>query len=385
MLDNSKQVHPTLDCMASISGSTSSPPKGTSEKPVVVRVKRKSNQSRLDALWLEINERPLKRPLLDFEQLTIGGESDHGRVKELKTKKVFVQHVETVNSKEATIDILQSFVPSSADAVQDIPKNKERKQNIFRKNNKQEQLLSKARQNQEILAQNARFEQIWRSRRGNKETSHDKELHDMCHFYDIVRIDVEERSNEMQEQEVLSLEDQRILRSYLPLLREFIPSAAAQIETDVRDYMSKQAADDYVYDYYTIRDDMDIGDEDSLSPFPLVQVEDEDFYDGLDDESEYESDDSNAEAHPRNDYPDEISEEEDEVDGESEASADEIEEDNDDASSRSSEFEELMQGLSEDAGQYEDGIYDDDDTFDYEDDDNFDYDDDDDDDGDAWR
>uniref|UniRef100_A0A251JML1 Transcription factor Iwr1 domain-containing protein n=1 Tax=Manihot esculenta TaxID=3983 RepID=A0A251JML1_MANES len=367
--------------MASVSGSTSSPPKCTSEKPVVVRVKRKSNQSRLDAFWLEINERPLKRPLLDFEKLSIDCESGHGKVEELKTKKVFVQHVETVNSTEATIDILQSFVPNSTDAVEVIPKSKERKQ-IFRKDNKQEQLLSKARKNQEILAQNARFEQIWRSRRGNKETSHDKELRDMCHFYDIVRVDVEERSNELQD-EVMSLEDQRILSSYLPLLREFIPSAAAQIETDVRDYMSKQ--DDYVYDYYTIRDDMDIGDEDSLSPFPLVQVEDEDFYDGLDDESEYESDDSNAEDHPRNDYPDEISEEEDEVEEESEASSGELE-DADDASSTSSESEKSRHGLSEDAVQYEDGIYDDEDAFDYEDDDNFDYDDDDgDDDGNAWR
>lgn len=31
----------------------------------------------------------------------------------------------------------------------------------------------------------------------------------------------------------MSLEDQRLLSSYLPLLREFIPNAAAEVETDL--------------------------------------------------------------------------------------------------------------------------------------------------------
>lgn len=30
---------------------------------------------------------------------------------------------------------------------------------------------------------------------------HDKELREMCHFYDVVRVDAEERSNEVQEQQ----------------------------------------------------------------------------------------------------------------------------------------------------------------------------------------
>ncbi|XP_037497897.1 RNA-directed DNA methylation 4 isoform X2 [Jatropha curcas] len=342
--------------MATVGESSSTPPKFIDEKPVVVRVKRKANQSRLDAFWLEINERPSKRPLLDFEKLSIGGESSSSptKVEELRTKKVFVQHIETVNHSKATID------PSSGDVVEGIAKNREQKQ-TFRNDSKQEQLLSKARKNQEILAQNARFQQIWRSRRRNKEESHDKKLHDMCHFYDVVRIDAE-----MEEEEVMSLEDQRILASYLPLLREFIPSAAAQVESDVHDYMSKQ--DDYVYDYYTVRDDMDIDDKDSLSPFPLVRVEDEEFYDGPDDESDYDSDDSNAEDHPRNDYPDETSLEEDEDEEKSEASTAESEE-HGDSTTGSSEFEELRRRLSKDAVIFEDGNYDDDDAFDYEGDD----------------
>lgn len=48
------------------------------------------------------------------------------------------------------------------------------------------------------LAKNARFEQIWKSRKGDKEVVHDKALHEICHFYDIVRVDNEEKSKEAQ-------------------------------------------------------------------------------------------------------------------------------------------------------------------------------------------
>lgn len=41
------------------------------DKPVIVRVKRKLGQSPLEALWIEINERPVKRPLLDFQKLSL--------------------------------------------------------------------------------------------------------------------------------------------------------------------------------------------------------------------------------------------------------------------------------------------------------------------------
>ncbi|XP_050220293.1 RNA-directed DNA methylation 4 isoform X2 [Mercurialis annua] len=351
--------------MADMGESSSTALNSTSEKPVVIRVKRKSYHSRLDAFWLEINERPLKRALLDFQKLSVT--DAESKVEELKTKKVFVQHVETVSNSDAIIDVLQSFVvPSSSSAVEVIPKGEERKPSL-KKDSKQEQLLSKARQSKEVSAQNARFEQIWRRRRGNKEASQDKALHDMCHFYDIVRVDVEGQSSEMQEQEVMSLEDQELLSSFLPLLREFIPSAAADIESDMSGNISKPAsADDYVYDYYTARDDIDMDDGDSLCPFPLVQVEDEDFYDGPDDESDYESDDSNAEHHPWNEYPDEE---------ESGTSSNESEED-DDRSSRSSEIEERLHGRSKVGVPSRGGGIDDDDdgndTFDdYEDDDNF--------------
>lgn len=38
----------------------------------------------------------------------------------------------------------------------------------------------------------------------------------------------------------ISVEDSRLLSSYLPLLRDFIPSAAEEIEADMRSYMSAQ-------------------------------------------------------------------------------------------------------------------------------------------------
>lgn len=52
----------------------------------------------------------------------------------------------------------------------------------------------------QAAAKNARFEQIWRSRKGNKEVMHGK-LREMCQFYDVVRVDDEERVNEVRQHE----------------------------------------------------------------------------------------------------------------------------------------------------------------------------------------
>lgn len=329
--------------MAVVGESSSALPKTTEDKPVIVRVKRKVHQSPLDAFWLEINERPQKRPLLDLAKLSLS-DSPGKEAEELKSKKVFVRHVETVSSFDTTVDIVKSFVdPTTNDTSESRTKSEERR-HPSKKGNKQDQILSKARQAQEVTAKNARFEQIWRSRKGSKEVS-DEKLQEMCHFYDVIRVDVEERSNELKQQEELSMEDQRILQSYLPLLREFIPSAALEVESDLR-AQKQESEDEYVYDVYAINDEMDISDGGSSHPFPLVQVDDEDFYDGPD-ESEYETDDSNAENNPNFDYPDEESEDEEKESG-SEASGNESEQD-ECASDRSSEPKNLEQyGFSED-------------------------------------
>ncbi|BAT84647.1 hypothetical protein LR48_Vigan03g160800 [Vigna angularis] len=313
-------------------------------KPVVVRVKRKPSQSPLDAFWLEINERPLKRSLLDLGNLTISGSAQKV---EFHNKKVFVQHVETISSSEVTFDIVQSFVDPGSSCASILKSKFEERKNFFKRNNKQDQLLVKAKQEKESLAKDARFEQIWKRRKGNKGTgsTHDKELQEICNFYDIVRVDNEEKKKEVQQQEI-SLEDQRLLSSYLPLLREFIPNAAEEVEADLIAHLSGHSkGENYVYDLYTVTDEMDINPEDTLASYPLVQVEEEeDYYDGPDD-SDYESDDSNAENNPLNDYPDEISEEDEEEVEDSESESEGV---NGDASNESSNEDTEHHGFSKD-------------------------------------
>ncbi|KAI6673425.1 hypothetical protein NL676_001331 [Syzygium grande] len=297
--------------MEAVGESSSGRPKsdgdGDGDKPLIVRVKRKAFQSPVDAFWLEINERPLKRRFLDFENLSISDSSV--KENELKIKRVLVKHVESTNSSEADFDLLQSFLPRSAE-VSGSNTIMEDRRRAFKKDNIQEELLSKAREAKETIAKNARFEQIWRRRKGSEEDTDNKAFHEMYQFYDVVRVDGEEKTSTVPKEEDLSLDDQRMLSSYLPLLREFIPSAAAEIESDLKVHKSEQGAtDDYIYDYYTVNDDVDMWKDDSISKFPLVQVDEDDYFDGLD-ESDIESDDSNAEDNPLNDYPDEESEEE---------------------------------------------------------------------------
>ncbi|XP_051134746.1 RNA-directed DNA methylation 4 [Andrographis paniculata] len=315
--------------------STSSCP----NKPVIVRVKRKAFQSALDAFWLEIHERPLKKPLLDFGNLSISDASS-SKNEELKIKKVLVQRVDTVISSEDTFDVVQSFVPNSSNALRSEEKNKEARSNI-KTVNRRDQLLTKVKESHEVLSRNARFEQVWRSRKGIKETTADEALHDMCRLYDVVRVDAEEHEVKVQKRDT-DLEDCRMMAQYLPLLKEVLPTAAEEIENDV----SKQG---YVYDVYAVNEDASPMELDFNFPFPLVQVdEDEDYYDGPDVDSEYESDDSNAENNPLNDYPDEEdSEDEDESTSKSSSALDS----EDDESRTSSEESESG---SESAVLYED-------------------------------
>lgn len=47
-------------------------------------------------------------------------------------------------------------------------------------------------------AKEARFEQIWKSRKVNKGTSVENALQEICQFYDIVRVDSQEQIKEVQ-------------------------------------------------------------------------------------------------------------------------------------------------------------------------------------------
>ena len=52
----------------------------------------------------------------------------------------------------------------------------------------------------QLLAKNARFKQIWKSRKENGTHASDDALRDMYHFYDVERVDAGETSG-VQEQE----------------------------------------------------------------------------------------------------------------------------------------------------------------------------------------
>ncbi|GKD46814.1 hypothetical protein Tco_1271459, partial [Tanacetum coccineum] len=71
---------------------------------------------------------------------------------ELKGKKFFVQHVETVSSSDVAVDILQSFVaskPDSANGLDSKPKHEDQRRSN-KTDNKQKLLLGKAKETQEF-------------------------------------------------------------------------------------------------------------------------------------------------------------------------------------------------------------------------------------------
>ncbi|CAN6459062.1 unnamed protein product [Victoria cruziana] len=266
-------------------------------KTVIVRVKRKRCQQPIEAFWLEINERPQKRTVLHFSSLTISDSDDTGL---LKNKKFLVQHVETVRCSDEINDILQLVMPQSNDAVA-LRKRLEERRQTFKQGKIQGQGLVMARERHEELAKNARFEQIWQSRKGTRPQKDDESMRSLCQFYDIVRID----GLEMPDiQRTWEYDD---MLSYLPLLREFIPSAAEEIQASLMRNASKQ--DDYEYDLYAVEEDTTMDSVYGSSSYPLVQVNDDDFCFENTLECDYETDDSNAEDNPHFDYPDGPSEE----------------------------------------------------------------------------
>ncbi|EYU45683.1 hypothetical protein ABFS82_14G066100 [Erythranthe guttata] len=295
-------------------------PAANAVKPIVVSVKRKAFHSPLDAFWLEIQERPLKKPTIDIAKLSISGASS-SRVEEPGPQKILVQHLETVESSEHTLDVLRSFMPNSSGELKSKDIDEKRRRSLERRRrfpilNKLDQLMIKAKERKEGVARNSRFEQIWRSRKPGTIDTEDKAIHDMCRLYEVIRVDKEPEIEEQQESRMDLDGDCKMVAEYLPLMREILPSAASEIESDIQNRMFKEDSSDeddfYVYDFYVVKEDANVTVSDSEVPFPLIHVED-DFYDGRDD-SEYETDDSNAENNIRNDYPEEEETTEDDED-----------------------------------------------------------------------
>ncbi|XP_062203160.1 RNA-directed DNA methylation 4-like isoform X2 [Phragmites australis] len=212
--------------------STSEP--AAKEKPIVVRVKRKPSQTRPDAFWLEINERPVKKAMLDLSSLSISEPSSSAAgakaSEEPRVRKILVQHIETVHHSEAVEDVLHSLLLADSNTQEIKSKRKEWNDRI-KQDKKQDQLRSAARQQHEDLGRNARFAQIWRSRKGEKNEV-DESLREICHLYDAAQVDPDEEKHPA-EPRIISFEEGAVLCNFLPLIREYLPSAAEEIESDI--------------------------------------------------------------------------------------------------------------------------------------------------------
>ncbi|OEL27248.1 RNA-directed DNA methylation 4 [Dichanthelium oligosanthes] len=294
------------------------------EKPIVVRVKRKPSQTRPDTFWLEINERPAKKAMLDFSNLSISEpstSSSPGAKEEPRVKKLLVQHIETVRHSEAVGDVLHSLLFADSNTKEIKSKTKEWHDII-----KQDK----------DLGRNARFAQIWSHRKREKNEA-DESLREMCQLYDAVQVDQDEEKHPAEPRQVwlsdnlpdfwnlklyhgmfsydfhrriTSIEEGAVLCNFLPLIREYLPSAAVEIESDI--ISLAQSEDSEVYDIYTVKEVDDTNMEDlTAASYPRLQVDDGDDDECYDGDYPYDTDDSNAEDNPLFDYPDELSEDED--------------------------------------------------------------------------
>lgn len=178
---------------------------------------------------------------------------------------------------------------------------------------KQDQLLAAARIQHEAVAKRARFEQVWKSRRDGAKASAEgvdpDPMRGLFQLYDVVRVD-EESAETLEKREKARREAElaqaALVANYLPLLRECMPEAAADIEKDLSSSNVPVETDDYVYDVYAMDEGFSDREGEDEEFYPTVQiVETEGFEWGQPGESDYDSEDSNDENNPLNDYPDE--------------------------------------------------------------------------------
>lgn len=306
---------------------------GHDGKQVVVRVRRKRQQAPIDALWLEINERPHKGKHqeryeemgLTLAQLSLADGQDQGQREEegkgegvgmAKRRKLLFHHVETVSPSDEEKGFLESILLNAREDGKSEQRHMEQREDIKKSKDKQDQLRASARKKHEYAAKHARFEQVWRSRKGIAEAANENAIRELCHLYDVVRVDMEEEMEAKParkakaKSETVSDHERQILCNFLPMMREYLPSAAAEVEAQLCSSGTTEQ-EDYVYDVYTLGKEENVA-EDVVADYPLVQVEEEDgFYYGDMVESEVDTDDSNDENNPMNDYP---SEEESELD-----------------------------------------------------------------------
>ncbi|KAL5648270.1 hypothetical protein ACJX0J_039079, partial [Zea mays] len=239
---------------------------------------------------LEINERPAKKAAIDFSRLSISEpSSSSASVKaseEPRVKKILVQHIETVHHSEAVEDVLQSLLLVDSNSKETKSKTKEWNDRI-KQDKKPEQLRSAARQRHEDMGRNARFAQIWKSRKGEKADAGDS-LREICHLYDAVQVDPDDEKHPA-EPRITSFEEGAVLCNFLPLIREYLPSTAEEIEADI--ISLAQSEDSEVYDIYTVKEVDDTMEATSAASYPRLQVDDGE--DECYEDCPYDTDDSN--------------------------------------------------------------------------------------------
>eukprot|EP00249_Psilotum_nudum_P023710 c28959_g1_i1 orf=534-1700(+) len=287
-------------------------------KPLVVRIKRKRMHAPVESVWLEVTDRPAKRQELSLARLSLDDNTGVGAVPEVKTTRMLFHHLETFTSlgvKEASQ--VNSILKKARDRRSMQERWKEWRQNLKINMVKQGLLLATAREAHQSVSGAARFEQVWRRRRGFEKEYKDDTMCELFHLYDVVRVDNEEEvaessSRRQQAKREVEVSEGQILCNYLPLLREYLPSAASEIEEDLSSQRDDE--DGYVYDVYALEEGATECEGDKTD-YPIIQVkDDDDFYWGDSGESEYDSEDSNCENNPQNEYPEEESEFESESD-----------------------------------------------------------------------
>ncbi|KAI5057082.1 hypothetical protein GOP47_0027097 [Adiantum capillus-veneris] len=276
---------------------------GDTSKPLIVRIKRKRLQLPIESLWLEVSDRPTKRLEAELRSFSLNNSDIQGpdEAAECKSSRLLFHHVDTVTSfgREET-----KRVNALLREFHDEPiKGKHR---IWPKSKHGKLSTSKSREKHQEIARKARFEQVWRSR---KRVTKQDNLSELFHLYDIVRVDLEADILDKQEREA----ENRLLQDFLPLFKEYLPSVAAEVESSTASCMN-ELEDEYVYDVYALGDKSNGGDMDT-SDYPMIQViDDDDFMWGVSPESQYDSEDSNDENNPLNDYPEEEDDSEEETD-----------------------------------------------------------------------
>ncbi|KAH9535249.1 hypothetical protein CY35_17G043000 [Sphagnum magellanicum] len=287
------------------------------EKPRLVRVKRAREQAPIDTLWLEVSERPSKRHEPDIGTLTLSSKEPHLSLAiEDVSKKLLFRRVETISpSGEKGVPLYESLLLKVNDKKH-VWENRKKQQESWKSKEKQEHLLAAAKEQHGAVAKAARFEQVWRSRRGGErvaaDDTHMDGIHDFFHLYDLVRIDGEaeaakKAASQEQAKREAAMAESSFMASYLPLLRECLPEVAADVEAQIASSLdSLHTKEDYVYDVYAMEDtnepEVDEEDED----YPTVQILETEGYDWRElNDSDYDSEDSNAENNPLHDYPEE--------------------------------------------------------------------------------